>query len=356
VTCFGTLFVLAPQSLGTKKYGGILSISRLTEFPEIGPLGRYGADDRAPFPALYQALRVRLDHSLFGSGEPWSTSFRDWVEKTSSWNSSELTEIIVLVAVGLWSWRARHRNESRRLLLLPIAVIVGYWLSCRYAPYLFLPQRYVAYTVPLMTVILVATSVGQMAECLLFRKTPVRQCITAMLCASFLLLVGGRGTRTGGLGTRLHPKDSVMQAIHSLPPGALVAAWPNGLANDIPYVAHRKVLVSNETHQAFHVGYTLEMRRRVNALIDAYSATNVDPLIRLYREFGVSHLLVQGEYVDGTSPRYFRPFDKAIEQARRRLDGKVPVTQRLETGASVFRRGNVAILSLARIAEDRETP
>ena len=43
--------------------------------------------------------------------------------------------------------------------------------------------------------------------------------------------------------------------------------------DSVPYVSRRRALVTGETYQAFHDRYTLEMRRRTNAVIDAYFAT-----------------------------------------------------------------------------------
>jgi hypothetical protein len=350
LTACGALLFLFPQSLGTKKYGGIIAVTRLAEFPEIGPYGRYASEDRAPFLGLFEAVRSAVDRSLFGSGDPLSESFRDWVTNTSGMNAKELTEGLVLAAVAIWFFRIFHSKELPRIALLPVCVAVGYWLSCRYAPHLFLPQRYVVYTVPLITVLLISTAAGLAAASFTRLKPGMRQLTAALVCVPLLLLAGGRGTKDSGLATVLRPNDALMQAVGKLPPDALVAAWPNGIANDIPYVARRRIFVSNEIHQAFHLAYTLEMRKRVFALIDAYSATTVEPLVHLYREFGVTHLIVQGEYVGGKTPRYFRPFDAAINDAAWRLNDQVPITQRLMDSAFVFRRGNVAILSLAKVA------
>jgi hypothetical protein len=355
LTALGSLSFLLPQTLGTRAYGGVIAATRLQEFPEIGPFGRYIAEDRAPFPPLIKAIREILNCSLFGTSEPWSKHLRDFVVNASRLNPQEITECIVAFGLLIWFVRSFRSNELKRLLLLPTCVVIGYMGACQIAPTLFLPQRYLTYTVPLITVLLFAT-----APLLTFSSVVGRtwqkgsQFAAALVLAPLLLVVAGRGTKAGGMSIVL-PSDSVLlHAVQALPVDVLVAAWPSGIANDIPYVTRRRVFVSYETHQAFHVDYALEMRRRVYALIDAYSATTIEPLLRLNREFGVTHLVVQREFANGTVPPYFRPFDVAIERARRRLGGRTPIMQHRLDSAAVFRRGNVVVLSLERIAEEKQ--
>lgn len=350
-TMCGAGLVLLPQSLASRKYGGLIAVTRLREFPEIGPGGRYTSEDRAPFRALDDALRNTLDRSLFSSSEPWVEGFRDWVLEQSGWTVKGITEGIVLFAFAVGLVACLRNDGVRRLLILPICVILGYLGSSQVAPHLFLPQRYIVYTVPLLVVLYVSIAPGLVVNWFPRFGEALRLSVSGVLCAALLLLVGGRGTTRDGLGTTLHPNEPLMEAIERLPKDALIAIWPNGIANDVPYVARRRIFVSNETHQAFHTKYTLEMRRRVRALIDAYSATTEEPLLRLRNEFGVTHLVVQREFVGNKVPRYFKPFDFDIERARRRLGGAVPISQKLTNSTAIFHHGNVAILSLAEVGK-----
>ncbi|MEE8156492.1 MAG: hypothetical protein V3T53_16170 [Phycisphaerales bacterium] len=76
------------------------------------------------------------------------------------------------------------------------------------------------------------------------------------------------------------------------------------------------------------VGYTLEMRRRMTAIICAYFASGPGPLMKLRDEFGVTHLIVdRRHYQKGANLSFFEPFDtmthdvvSGLHANRRRCD------------------------------------
>jgi hypothetical protein len=351
--CLGTLM---PAMLGSGRYGHVITPDRVSEFPEIGPQGRYISLDRAPFPELSSALLKTVDVALFGAGTPWSPELRSLVLppdiQPPSARKNMITESIVLLSLIVWVMRAQKQAAAARLLLLPLAAVLGYLMASRVAPYLYLPQRYLYYAIPLSVALLVSTAPST-TLCFVRKFGRYRQWIVGALSLLLMLLVGGRGSRTVGLEMHIDRNDSVLGAISRLPPSSVVAAWPTGLADFIPYCTQRRIFVSLETHQAFHVDYALEMRRRISALIDAFAADTPEPLIRLNRDFGVTHLVVRDEFVAGHVPRYFRPFDRLIDAASQRLGDRIPETQRQRGSTVVFRSPDVTILSLKDISNER---
>jgi hypothetical protein len=350
LTALGSVAVLLPQSLASRKYGGLISVDRLVEFPEIGPLGRYIPEDRAPFAPLLSAWRDATHATFFGPAVPVSASARALALRWSALDENALTELLVLVALVYWAVMLRSSRALRRLSILPLVVGGAYWMSARHAPFFFLPQRYLAYTTPVLCVIVVAAAVGAIAQVVPQRFRFLGMVASCGLSMALLLVAVGRGSPAAGLHTHLPVRDPVLLAIARLPKDALVAAWPTGVTNDIPYMTKRAVLVSHETHQAFHVEYALTMRRRVNALIEAFSATTPQPLLRLHRDFGVTHVVYQDEFVAPNRPRYFRPFDKEIERARTRLGTKTPLLGAVGEPFVVSRHGRRTLISLERLA------
>jgi hypothetical protein len=92
------------------------------------------------------------------------------------------------------------------------------------------------------------------------------------------------------------------------------------------------------------------MRRRMEALIDAYFAADPTPLLRLRREFGVTHLLVNRAHYDNARLSYFAPFGQRIASARRAA-GVRPETLQQAPAAAVFEERLLTLLDLDRIAE-----
>ncbi|MGC4069517.1 MAG: hypothetical protein QM784_33655 [Polyangiaceae bacterium] len=351
ITAVGSVSVLLPQSFASRKYGGLISVARLLEFPEIGPMGRYIPEDRAPFAPLFSAWRDATHSTFFGSAPPVSAFVRSLAFRWSALDENALTELLVLAALVHWAVMLRRNPPHRRLLILPLVVGSAYWVASRHAPFFFLPQRYLVYTTPVLCVLVVSSAVGGLARHFPQRFRGGGMLVSGILSMALLLVAMGRGSPAAGLHTHLSVQDPVQRAIGRLPKDVLVAAWPTGITNDIPYVTRRAVLVSYETHQAFHVEYALTMRRRVRALIEAFSATTPEPLLRLHRDFGVTHVVFQDEFIAPNRPRYFRPFDKDIERARTQLGAKTPLLGQVDEAFVVARYGQRTLIALDRLTE-----
>src|SRR5207248_8147106 len=76
----------------------------------------------------------------------------------------------------------------------------------------------------------------------------------------------------------------------------------------------RQVFITEELNGAFQKGYADEMRRRMHALVEAYFATDREPLERLRDDFGVTHLIFQQSILE-KPPDYSKPFSDWIQKA-----------------------------------------
>ncbi len=142
-------------------------------------------------------------------------------------------------------------------------------------------------------------------------------------------------------------EQAVLQFISDLPPDAMIAGWYE-MADVIPYVTGKRILLSYETHVAFHENYVLEMRRRMNALINAYFANDIKPIEELRNFFGVTHLLVDKTHYVKNAPNYFQPFKDKIAVAVTSLN-PIPETIRQMEWASVFENEKYFLLDLKKI-------
>ncbi len=359
-TAASCVLLLLPSTLAARRFGPVVTPGDVAEIPEAGPLGRYGPDDRAPFAGYLAVAAPLLRPALVGTGTPWVPQVRAILaprvpragraaERMQDGMSWVLRGLLLAVAIGWTRLSLRDAGARRVLLLAPVAV-VAHAVACRVAPFLYLPQRYVLYVVPLMAALLVPTAVVGLAP----RgdrpgQRRSRLALQGLFTASLLVVLGGEVGPRAGLGVDLRPNAELFRVVESLPPTALVAGWPRGQVNDIPYAARRPVLLSFELHQAFHRGYVAELRSRMEAFTAAYWATSRAPLDELRRRWGVTHLLVDRRHLTGTTPSYFAPFDDLVGRAVAGARGQRPELLRQLSAAAVYRRGDLYLLDLERL-------
>jgi MFS family permease len=291
--------VLLPSMLRFSAYGPALSPADSSRFPEAGELGRFQPADRPPFPALPMAAKDPLSAALLGAETPL-VPFTD-LRSQASW----LLPLLVLLAAGGWAYQARRRPEALRLALLPAAVLVCHTLSLLLEPRLFLPERHVAYGVPVVALLGVPAAFGMFVDA---RRRWARALPVAWV-ALVLSLIGARGSAWTGITVRVSEEARPLYAaVAALPPAAVVAGWPDETNDSVPYLSRRSVLVARETHMPFHLHFTELMRKRTRALIAALYATDPTPIKTLRDRHGVTHLLLDRRLL-AAPPLYFEPFE-----------------------------------------------
>lgn len=345
--------LLTPPMLSAGGYGPLLGPEDVDRFPEAGPGGRYGPDIAPPYPSFFARVPEVLEDVVFGAGRPWIEATRTRVLTTvpGLWIGA-----LVLVSGLGWVRLARRDPAALRFLALLPAAALSYTAAQLLAPHLYVPARYAIYPMALLVTIGIPVGFAGLTS-------SRRSAAVGLGWLLLLLPVGGRGDPLAGLRADLVARepDPIYQAVAALPPDSLIAGWPHGLMDNLPLVSHRAVLLNYESHQAFHRDFVLEMRERMNAVIDAYFATDVEPLLRLRDTWGVTHFVVEPSVLS-TEKTYFRPFDATLAEARKRAaGGPFEILRQAET-AAVFRSERAALLDLSRLAlppevlERMETP
>lgn len=356
-TALVAVALMLPSAIGTSRFGAIVRPDDVTQYPEAGPGGRYTSESRAPFPGFFASVPRPAEAALFGAREAWSPAARAWLldakKPQQRWSSERYRQTILGIflltlagAVGL----IVREPAARRVALLGLAAGVGYVVSRILVPYVYLPERYVAYSVPLLATLVVSTGVAGFFGAAFARgwRRWTKWAAVSAAGGALLVLLAGRVSGNIGLTVNLRPDQPLFDAIAKLPADSVVAGWPRGIMNAVAYASRRPVLLTLETHQAFHAGYLDEMRRRMYALIDAYFATAPEPILRLTRDFGVTHLLIQRSHYNRRVPTYFRPFGDAIKAARAAGRERY-LLPKLAASAGVFSRGDYVLLDLSKI-------
>lgn len=312
-TLFGIVLLLIPMTLRLKPYGEAIGPALLHAFPESGWGGRLSPEHHPPFESFATAAWRHARMALLGAGDPVVPVFGRWL-RAAQWRSS-----IVLAAVGLWATacsilRAKQSPGLLRIWILPLVACCLHPLACLVAPRLFLPERYVQFAIPPFVVALVAVGFG--SEAIGRNLRGFKNLRKPTLAVLMLAFVAGRGTSWVGIEVHVPERERAFYAaVAQLPKDVLIAGWPIGPLENIPYLAERRVLTNYQLEMPFHTRFTLESRARLRATFEAYFATTSAPIERLCTEFGVTHLVIDDTQFGPLAPEYYEPHRADIARA-----------------------------------------
>jgi hypothetical protein len=343
VTVAGMALVVAPSALRLSAYGPAIDGSLVASFPEAGEYGRFDPADRPPFPALPMAAAAPLTATLVGDGDPLValTNVRAY--------GTIAAAVLFAIAAGGLGVLAKRSAAARRFLVFAAAVVVAHTVALVATPRLFLPERYVAYGMPVLALVGVPAAFSFLAE---HARKSLR--FVPLVWTLFVLaLVGSRGASWSGL-TVLVPaaERPLYSELADLPKTAVIAGWPGFAIDNVPYLSRRTAFITRETHMPFHRRYTELLRDRMRALTAAYFASDATALRDLHRRHGVTHLLVDRRHFDAPPP-YFAPFGAEARAAFVAGRDRGFELQRVLERGHAREVGEVAIVDLARSSERR---
>ena len=167
--------------------------------------------------------------------------------------------------------------------------------------------------------------------------------LTVTLVALFVIVFAGQ--RGVGYTVRVASHRPLYSFIATLPPDSVIAGWPLGIMDNVPYLGRRNAFLTYETHQVLHMEYMQEMRKRMTALIDAYLGQDIQPLLDLNKRFGVDYLLVdKRHFAKGSSlnpPWYVAPFREQILSLVAQTQGNAFVISNRVDPAAIFWGGDI---------------
>jgi hypothetical protein len=339
LTAMAAALVLLPSALRLRAWGGAIGPELVAQYPEAGANGRFAPNDRPPFPPLPAAAVPLVRASLAGDGAP----ITPWLDGRR-WAACVTPSLAVLGLLGC-CWLAFRRRDARRFLLLPLAVGVCHTASLLVEPRLFLPERYVAYAVPIIVLVAVPATLGALARAGQAWKRVVPWLYNGLV----VLVLGARGASWAGYTVHIAPAErSLYAAIARLPRDAVVATFPSEWSDCIPYLAKRSVYLARETHMPFHTRYTELMRARARALIHAYFTSDLDVLRQFRDREHVTHLLTYTPHY-AFPPGYFAPFDAQIGQEFEAGKANGFAARQLQARIGVFESGDFTLLDLSKL-------
>jgi hypothetical protein len=348
-----SVLLLLPAVLGGRTYGERINPTDIAGYPEVGPAGRYSSNARAPFPDLLPEGVQQAAKALQSDGAPFAAAPRAWLLARGGRRPTSLTRGLLWLTLLGFSVLATRDPHARRVVFLIVGAGISFLVSKTFAPAFFLPQRQLLYTVPVLVWVLLPCSAAVFGGLLPTRARHVaRPGFVLAVTGVSLIFLGGRIGSNTGLTVQVSGRERIYPFIATLPETALIAGWPQGVMDNVPYLSRRQILLSWETHQAFHTRYADEMRRRMGALIDAIFAVDEGPLISLRDTFHVTHLIVDLRQLNGGASRYFQPFTDAVRAAHDRGRHQGFIVPKLLLNCVVFRDGPLAVLDLSKLPPD----
>jgi len=346
--------IALPQIHSGGDYGERIGIEKIAEFPEAGPGGRYSESDRPPF-SLFHAIFKYGALSFYGGGE---ALFEIANLRYTEWMPSALNLALVFSSITIiLGFKVGWTKESafpRAFLLLP-ASLIGYLSADILYPYLFLPDRFIVYAFPVFILILFPACLLELLKHKLeANRKKWATGIASIFLSLIFIVLGGTGNGFSGYSIRADNLEPLYKRIERLPEKSLIAGWPGGPVENIPYLSSKNIFISYETHQAFHEKYALEMRRRMNALISMYFAADESALADIRDQFKVGFLLIDlRRYKE--KPNYFKPFDKTIDEVFKKNEGKGFYLEKNHRLYKIFQLGSWALLDLSRIGSQTKS-
>lgn len=298
VTGAFSLWMVHAALQGTDAFGAALAPMQQTEaFPENGPQGRH-------FSGVFSPLAYVAGKAV--------TQFR--------WEPDLLSFLLLMVyaCVALYGLAALERGSAGRRAL---AVFGFCALLLGTAVFVLKPfHSYRFFLYPAFTLLPLLFAVGLQRFCWAFRRgLRFPNAATLGLLALFALAFDSFDQKKLGYWWHLGAdQQAVMAFAEARPQDSLFAVWP-GSGSElemIPYVARRPLFVMYKAHYPSYRDHLLAMRARMQALIDAYLATDAAGLRALHCDWNVDYLVVDREhFAEGYArPRYFAPFDRRIAE------------------------------------------
>jgi hypothetical protein len=301
-------------------YGPLVSIKEMVNHPEFYAHGRYRF---LPEPSL-----------LWDLISPWEfiPPFREWGLVAGGLACAGL---LVLLAAGVrqmdWpTWRQRLKPAW----YLGFTSLVLYFLARLFLAKLFIPDRYLLYTLNLFYCLFLALG---LKAALRVERWPHHLAILALVAAA-----GLGAWRLAGVGLKDYSAYCPLYAaLAETNQDALIAGHPN-LMDTIPTFARRRAFATYELAHPWSRGYWAKLKPRLTDLFRAYYAADPQEVVAFCRKYGIAFLIVddrhftpaflQGGYFlfpcdkpqrpgesRGLAERIYCPFFAPFDQQIRRL-------------------------------------
>jgi len=271
----GALLVMAIDlQFSAGGYGPLVRAPEMVNHPEFYAHGRYPMLPEASL--LWELL------------SPWEyiPPFQEWGPVAGGLTCAGL---LALLAAGFWrldwpSWRQRLKPAG----YLGLSSLAVYFLARLFLLQLFVPDRYLMYTLNLFLCLFLALG---LTSALRVPRWPRHLAILTLVAAASLA-----AWRLEGVGLKDYSAyRAVYAALAATPKDALIAGHPN-LMDTIPTFAQRRAFATYELAHPWSRGYWATLKPRLVDLFKAYYAADPQEVVAFCRRYGIAWLIVDDRH------------------------------------------------------------
>lgn len=279
------LFVLAYRYLKTPidhKFGQLVNIKDALSMPEFYLNGRIKV-----FPFTYGLFSDHLVIQKLNEAV-CSIHFKGFV----------LGAVLILVLFLLRKRLILYRTLLPRLIWsVFFSSIILYIFALIMMFYLYLPQRYLQYGVPVLLVFLAGGLLYQI-DCSIESKKRYR----LILMAISLLLIFSLFWEDDLISLGQN-KKMILRYLQSLPGSATIAA-PLNIADNIPAFSHKSIFISNESDVPFHKNYYKKISSRMLDWNNAYYSDKPEIVEDFIRGNKIDYIIVDHNDFQSKSDKF----------------------------------------------------
>ncbi len=275
--------LLGPSQLAPSPFGPTVSAAQARTMPEFGPGGRqpFFVEDMYDYAASdLSGFDLRATDASFPE-------------------VPILFELLVLALLLPLLLLVRNRlpgadRLSTEAVILPQVLLASFGLFVLAHLLLFrlyVPSRYVKWSVPLVLAVAAGIALGILIEATAAWLAPHRR----RLAAGSLGLGLGAALAiypAGYDGGFFHDDHPAVTAYLRAQPKDILVAGASADVDSVPTFARRRILVGRKHALPYHLGYYGELRERIEALIDAYYAESPSEVADFAARYGVDVFLV----------------------------------------------------------------
>ncbi len=203
--------------------------------------------------------------------------------------------------------------HRKTLFLLLFFSIIVYFAANFFLIKLFLPERYLEYTIPLLFVFFYTDLIYGISRIFIILNWPKIRIIYFII---ILTLIFSRLQSINKLNYEFSGnKKSLFNYLKQLPINSLIAAHPY-IADDIPLFTQRKVFINFELSHPIYYNYWQTIKIRTYDFFDMYYSSNLDKVRIFCKKNSVDYILIKTEHFDNNyltnKQIYFEPFNTYI--------------------------------------------
>lgn len=357
---FLTLAILVPLFLSGSVYGRRIVSADIVNYPEAGADGNYRPYDQLPYQLFGKEWLTYYLGPMYSHGDALVPRLNlhnnlNAVNLLAALAAAGLIILLVSSAGLRIVLQSHDRAAGMRLIGFYIACGTLHVIAWLAAPSLYIPTRYFMFSLPFIVTFIFPWSayllVGRIGR--LEASPKLRDLAFLAIVGIYLVAFGGRGNVEIAKATVVAiTSRPLFDAIVALPKHIVIAGWPYGEMKNLEYLTRRNVFLTAELHQVLHLGFVETMRKRMEAVFDAYFSTDAAPLRRLRDEFGVTHFLVESRHFTdpNKAPEYFSPWRARIGPRLEAVrDEAYLMNETLQKKAAIFNRNGFILLDLARL-------